>query len=255
MPLADLVGIAIPLVFILLLAIEARHPARSFSAVPHWRITGALFFGMVLIVGSIVPLLLPLAWLQQHSLLNLSELGLWALPAGVLAVTLVSYWLHRALHRFDWLWLGAHQLHHSPDRVDVAGAYFTHPLEIVLKVGSSTLVSSFVLGLTPLAAALVGLFVALTSLFQHSNINTPRWLGYLVQRPESHCLHHEYQVHGRNYSDLPLWDMLFGTFVNPNRFTGKVGFQLATPPSVLDLLLMRDAHKAKPITVNNGLAG
>jgi sterol desaturase/sphingolipid hydroxylase (fatty acid hydroxylase superfamily) len=67
-----------------------------------------------------------------------------------------------------------------------------------------------------------------------------------VQRPESHCLHHEYKIHGRNYSDLPLWDMLFGTFANPQRFTGKVGFQLATPPSVLDLLLMRDAHQAKP---------
>jgi sterol desaturase/sphingolipid hydroxylase (fatty acid hydroxylase superfamily) len=255
MQLADLVGIAIPLVFILLLAIEARHTARSFSTVPHWRITGALFLVMVLIVGSLVPLLLPVAWLEQHSLLNLRELGLWAIPLGVLAVTLVGYWLHRALHRFDGLWLAAHQLHHSPDRVDVAGAYFAHPLEIVLKVGSSTLITAFVLGLTPLAAALVGVFVAITSTFQHSNIHTPRWLGYLVQRPESHCLHHEYKIHGRNYSDLPLWDMLFGTFANPQRFTGKVGFQLATPPSVLDLLLMRDAHKGKATTVDNGLAG
>ncbi|MDP3845498.1 MAG: sterol desaturase family protein [Pseudomonas sp.] len=255
MPLADLIGIAIPLAFTLLLIIEARYPARVFSDVRNWRMAGALFFVMVLMVGSVVPLLIPVPWLQQHSLLNLNDLGLWAIAPGVLAVTLVGYWLHRALHRFDWLWLGAHQLHHSPDRVDVAGAYFAHPLEIALKVGSSTLITSFVLGLTPLTTALVGLFVALTSLFQHSNINTPRWLGYLVQRPESHCLHHEYQVHGRNYSDLPLWDMLFGTFVNPHRFTGKVGFQLATPPSVLDLLLMRDAHKAKPKRVDSGLAG
>jgi sterol desaturase/sphingolipid hydroxylase (fatty acid hydroxylase superfamily) len=255
MQLTDLVGIAIPLVFILLLAIEARAPARAFRPVRNWRITGALFFVMVLIVGSLVPLLMPLPWLQQHRMLNLSGMDLWAIPAGWLAVTFAGYWLHRALHRFDWLWLGAHQLHHSPDRVDLAGAYFAHPLEIVLKVTSSTLITSFVLGLTPLAAALVGVFVAITSLFQHSNINTPRWLGYLVQRPESHCLHHEYQIHGRNYSDLPLWDMLFGTFANPQRFTGKVGFQLATPPSVLDLLLMRDAHKGKATTVDNGLAG
>ncbi|MDO8697733.1 MAG: sterol desaturase family protein, partial [Pseudomonas sp.] len=133
--------------------------------------------------------------------------------------------------------------------------YFSHPLEVALKVTSSTLVSTLLLGMSPLAAALVGLFVALTSLFQHSNINTPRWLGYIVQRPESHCLHHEYQVHGRNYSDLPLWDMVFGTFANPQAFSGKVGFQLATPPSVLDLLLMRDAHQAKPQPANNGLTG
>lgn len=255
MPLADLVGIAIPVFFILLLAIERRYGARAFSPLPHWRLIGALFFGLALIVGSLVPLLLPVAWLAQHSLLDLRELGLWAIPPGVLAVTLVGYWLHRAMHRFDWLWLAAHQLHHSPNRVDVAGAYFAHPLEVALKVTSSTLVSTLLLGMSPLAAALVGLFVALTSLFQHSNINTPRWLGYIVQRPESHCLHHEYQVHGRNYSDLPLWDLVFGTFANPQRFTGKVGFQLATPPSVLDLLLMRDAHKAKPQALDSGLAG
>ncbi|MDO9321298.1 MAG: sterol desaturase family protein, partial [Pseudomonas sp.] len=127
--------------------------------------------------------------------------------------------------------------------------------EVALKVTSSTWVSTLLLGMSPLAAALVGLFVALTSLFQHSYINTPRWLGYFVQRPESHCLHHEYQVHGRNYSDLPLWDMVFGTFANPPRFTGKVGFQLTNAASVLDLLLMRDAHKAKPQPVNNGLTG
>jgi sterol desaturase/sphingolipid hydroxylase (fatty acid hydroxylase superfamily) len=161
------------LIYLLLLVIEARHPARAFSAVQNWRITGALFFVMVLIVGSLVPLLIPVQWLQQHSLLNLSELDLWALPAGWLAVTFAGYWQHRALHRFDWLWLGAHQLHHSPDRVDLAGAYFTHPLEIVLKVSSSTLISSLVLGLSPLATALVGVWVALTSIFQHSNIHTP----------------------------------------------------------------------------------
>jgi sterol desaturase/sphingolipid hydroxylase (fatty acid hydroxylase superfamily) len=246
MRLSDLVAITIPLFYILLLAIERRYTARTFNAVPHWRITGAVFFVMVLIVGSTVPLLIPVSWLQQHSLLNLSGLGLAAIPAGWLAVTFAGYWLHRALHRFDWLWLGAHQLHHSPDRVDLAGAYFAHPLEIVLKVTSSTLISSLVLGLSPLAAALVGVVVALTSLFQHSNIHTPRWLGYLVQRPESHCLHHEYKIHGRNYSDLPLWDMLFGTFANPQHFIGKVGFQLANPPTVLDLLLMRDAHQARP---------
>ena len=44
---------------------------------------------------------------------------------------------------------------------------------------------------------------------------TPRWLGYVIQRPEAHGLHHELGEHRRNYSDFPLWDMLTGTFVNP----------------------------------------
>ena len=53
---------------------------------------------------------------------------------------------------------------------------------------------------------------------------TPRWLGFLVTRPESHSLHHERNVHARNYGDIPLFDMLFGTFENPPAFDGEVGF-------------------------------
>jgi hypothetical protein len=43
-----------------------------------------------------------------------------------------------------------------------------------------------VLGLDPLAAALTGYLFTFYGLFQHWNIRTPRWLGYFIQRPESH---------------------------------------------------------------------
>ena len=36
--------------------------------------------------------------------------------------------------------------------------------------------------------------------------------------------HHERGVHARNYSDLPFWDIVFGTFHNPKEFAGEVGF-------------------------------
>ena len=55
-------------------------------------------------------------------------------------------------------------------------------------------------------------------------MRTPRWLGYLIQRPESHCRHHEFGVHASNYSDLPLWDILFGSFHNPASWEGRAGF-------------------------------
>jgi len=71
------------------------------------------------------------------------------------------------------------------------------------------------LGLSPEAGAIVSAFLAFNAAFQHANIRTPRWLGYLVQRPESHGVHHGRGIHRYNYSDLPLWDMLFGTFRNP----------------------------------------
>ena len=31
-------------------------------------------------------------------------------------------------------------------------------------------------------------------------------------------------MHACNYGDLPVWDMLFGTFRNPAGFEGAVGF-------------------------------
>ena len=55
-------------------------------------------------------------------------------------------------------------------------------------------------------------------------MRTPHWLGYLIQRPESHCVHHQRGRHRNNYSDLPLWDMLFGTFENPRAQPGPCGF-------------------------------
>src|SRR5260370_10151383 len=55
----------------------------------------------------------------------------------------------------------------------------------------------------------------LAELVYHWNVKTPHWLGYIFQRPESHCIHHQEGVHAFNYSDLPMWDMLFGTYRNP----------------------------------------
>ena len=57
-------------------------------------------------------------------------------------------------------------------------------------------------------------------------MKTPPWLGYVIQRPEAHFVHHARGVHTYNYGDLPIWDILFGTFRNPANFgTGDTGFE------------------------------
>lgn len=238
-----LLSLAIPVVFLLLLCIESRYVARQFEPVQHWRRTGLLFFAMVLVVGSLAPLLLPWGWFKTQPVLNLSALGLWGIPVGMLATSFFGYWLHRAEHRFDWLWRAAHQLHHSAQRVDMAGAYFTHPVEVLLKVTLGTTVSVYLLGLSPMAASAVGLTGALLSMWQHLNIHTPHWLGYIIPRPESHVLHHARNNLARNYGDLPIWDMVFGTFDNPRApWTGTVGFSTPRNTRIKDMLLMRDVH-------------
>ena len=121
-----------------------------------------------------------------------------------------------------WRWL--HALHHSPARIEVVTAFYKHPLEIVVESIASSALLYLVLGISREAAFVITNISGVLGLFYHWNVATPRWLGYIVQRPESHCVHHERDVHAFNYSELPIVDMTFGTFRNPPTFTGECGF-------------------------------
>ena len=143
---------------------------------------------------------------------------------GVIVYEFVHYWYHRAVHRFNFLWRSAHQMHHSTESLDAYGAYFLHPLDAFLFTSWPILVFYPLLGLDPAAAAIAAAFLTFNAMFQHANIKTPRWLGYIIQRPESHSVHHQRGLHRYNYADLPLWDMVFGTFRNPAEFAEECGF-------------------------------
>lgn len=203
---------------------ELATRARVFPKVTNWKLKGAAFAVLYVAVATYAPLMWD-GWLGEHRLLPADTLPLWAQVAGgFLVLQLGVYAWHRTMHNTPPLWRWFHQLHHSAERVDVWGAFYFHPLDMVgwTLLGSLALVWGF--GVSAEAAIIVALAATFCSLFQHANIKTPRWLGFIVTRPESHSLHHERGVHGRNYGDIPLFDMLFGTFENPKDFSGKVGF-------------------------------
>jgi len=243
MSFEEMLALAIPASYLALLAMELAWPARSFPRIRYWRLLGALFFLTMGAVSALVPLALPPALLERVRLLDLTGLGIaGGVIVGVLAWTFVAYWWHRAEHRFDFLWRGFHQLHHSPQRVDLSGFVYTHPLEMPVTILLSLIVTVPLLGLDPRAAAIIGALSALYGMIQHLNVRTPRWLALGAQRPEAHCLHHERGVHARNYSDLPLWDWLFGTFANPERFAGEVGFDAPADRRLFAMLAFRDVN-------------
>lgn len=95
------------------------------------------------------------------------------------------------------------------------------------------------------ATTVVLLATTFLSIFQHSNVRTPRWLGYFVQRPEAHSYHHERGVHDRNFSDLPLFDLIFGTFYNPRDFAPATGFYDGASTRIGELLTFRDVSQPR----------
>jgi sterol desaturase/sphingolipid hydroxylase (fatty acid hydroxylase superfamily) len=209
---------------IVMMVVEAARPGRRWPRVRGWWARAALLnacqAGAVLLAGVTWD-----GWMRQHRPWSADALGTpGGALAGYLVITFVYYWWHRWRHEVPLLWRWFHQVHHSPQRIEVVTSFYKHPFELIANGVLSSAVLYFVVGLGPSAATLTVLLTGVAELFYHWNVSTPHWLGYVVQRPESHCVHHEEGGHKYNYSDLPIWDMLFGTFENPRAWAGRCGF-------------------------------
>jgi sterol desaturase/sphingolipid hydroxylase (fatty acid hydroxylase superfamily) len=226
MDTVDVVGLLAPITYFMMLIAEKLWPARAFPERHRWQWIGVVFLILIGTVSTVVPLVLPQDWLAAHRILDGTKLGVvGGTIVGFVLAEGVSYAYHRTAHRVGFMWRVFHQVHHSPRRVDIPGSVLFHPLEMVVQSLVLLFTTVIVLGLEPLAAALVGYLFAFYGYFQHWNVRTPQWLGYVIQRPESHCVHHRLGVHYYNFADLPLWDIVFGTFRNPRQFMGECGFE------------------------------
>lgn len=217
-------------------------PARRLPHVPWWPMRGLAVFACYFLVSSYLPLWWD-AYLVQWRLLDISSLPVYAQAlSGLLTYEFIAYWWHRSMHGSSWLWRSFHQIHHSAERLDTFGAFWFSPLDMAGFTLVTSLALTLVLGLTAEAAVLVLYTTFFLAIFQHANIRTPQWLGYLVQRPESHSRHHGKGIHRDNYSDLPVFDMLFGTFHNPARHY-DTGLYHGASSQVVDMLLWRDLEQ------------
>lgn len=141
---------------------------------------------------------------------------------------LAGYAYHRLAHRVPALWR-LHAIHHTSDTMDWLAAFRQHPLEIVLM----TLVQNLplvLLGLPLGEHAWVVLLLRLNTVFVHSNLQMPDWIGQLVATPRFHHRHHDRDLEGANYATLFPWiDRLFRTFC-PKQSVHH-GLQRDRPPS------------------------
>jgi sterol desaturase/sphingolipid hydroxylase (fatty acid hydroxylase superfamily) len=240
----NIIGILIPSSFVVFLLVERALRAQQLPRVRGWLWKGLAFFLLTGVVNSALPALLAQV-LDSHSLLHLAGVNVLASALlGFLVADFVGYWVHRTMHRVPAIWRWTHQLHHSAERMDLAGMSYSHPLDILLSFGLTGFATAL-LGLSPAAGALAGFFGYLAAVLQHSNVRTPRWLGYLMMRPEQHGLHHERGVHAYNYGGFALWDILFGTFRNPETFPAAYGFWDGASAKLGSMLIGRDVGQPR----------
>ena len=194
---------------------------------------------IVLMIGMIVK-----SWWQLPSVFDWSAYhpaagGLMA----YLSASLVFYWWHRARHECGFLWRTFHQLHHSPGRLETLTAFYKHPLEAAANSMLSAALIYLFFGLDITGASVYTCLTIAAQLLVHLNTTTPRGMGFFFQRPEMHRVHHQPGTEHLNYSDIPLWDILFCTFHNPATFGGKCGFSAYREARLGDMLQFRDVHK------------
>lgn len=198
---------------------ERLWPAMELPRVNAW-------WGRVLLINAIQLGIVVLAgetwgrWMAHVSLFRISDhlSDFWAAAIAYFVSTFVYYWWHRLRHDSHFFWRVCHQLHHSARRLEIVTSFYKHPVEIFLNSLISTVLLYPLLGCNVHAAGFYTVLTAVAEYFYHWNITTPRWLGYFIQRPESHRIHHQHRHHTNNFADLPIWDLLFNTFKNPHRF-------------------------------------
>ncbi|AUD01231.1 sterol desaturase family protein [Spirosoma pollinicola] len=231
-------------VFIACFILERLTPGWKLPNVPTWTIR-------VLAINFVQLIIVVLAgftwekWLSAYSVFHLSAYT-GNIGGGCIAyviATFIFYWWHRWRHTVDFLWTHFHQIHHSPQRLEVITSFYKHPLEMTVNSIIGSLLVYTLLGLTAEAGAIYTLCTALGEFFYHTNVKTPQWVGYIFQRPEMHRIHHEYEKHTHNYGDIVWWDMLFGTYQNPKEFRSTCGFDEEKELRLGDMLRFKDVHR------------
>jgi len=188
-----------------------RHMARNLSL-------GLLNAFSVAILAA--PLIANVAGWVEWSHFGL--LNLFSLPqviATIIAVLLFDGWLyllHRANHKFGFLWR-FHRVHHSDPEMDATTAIRFHTGEVLISAALRLAVIP-ILGVTLLQLLTYESLMMPVILFHHSNVNFPekadRWLRALLVSPALHRVHHSRArvETDSNYSIIfSFWDQIWGT--------------------------------------------
>lgn len=186
-----------------------------------------------------------------------------AFVVSLLALDLSKYVEHWLFHRVPLLWR-VHRMHHADTEYDFTVGFRFHPLE-ALGSTALTLVAILALGPPPLAVFTHQLVLAAVSMFVHGNVRMPAVVDDVLRRlivtPDLHRVHHSAAMRESSSnlgSVLPVWDRLFGTYVDqPAAGHDGIRFGLggpANPRSVKLGWMLLDPFllSARPLRENRG---
>jgi sterol desaturase/sphingolipid hydroxylase (fatty acid hydroxylase superfamily) len=157
--------------------------------------------------------------------------SVWKVLVALITVDFVLYWVHRAQHRWMWLWR-THAWHHSPTELYWFSGFRTSFLHsLIYNVPQATL-PMLVFQLTPLEAGTAYAIGVLVQFWEHTNVSVDIGpLARFLVTPKYHRIHHAAdEPHGKNLAPIfCVWDRLFGTYVDPDTMPEDFPVGLGAP--------------------------
>ncbi|WP_049723129.1 sterol desaturase family protein [Gilvimarinus polysaccharolyticus] len=217
-------------------------PGRSLPISKGWYLR-SIAINMTQLVITLVAGKLWISVFSGGSIVDLENIGSPVLQGfvGWFVGTFVFYWWHRLRH-VKGFWVVFHQIHHSASRIEMLTSFYKHPLEIFINSFITAIILFPILGCSLLGSIWYNLFAAIGEYFYHANVKTPKWLRYFVQTPELHSIHHALGVHKYNFSDIPIWDRIFGTYKDTTKFSKKCGFPNDNEQKIWKMLIFKDVY-------------
>jgi sterol desaturase/sphingolipid hydroxylase (fatty acid hydroxylase superfamily) len=240
MTLPSILPVAVSILFLVL---ERLFPGRALPDSKGWYGRALLVNGIQLLI-TLATARLWIGFFGEVSVFNLStlEMPLAEGFAGWFVGTFFFYWWHVIRHK-QGFWRIFHQIHPSPSRIELLTSFYKHPVEILSDAILIALILYPLLGCSMMDAFWYNFFAATGEYFYHADLKSPKWLRYFIQTPELHSIRHQCDVHQYNYSDIPLWDRLFGTFPDTTEFTGRGGFPAGAEQRLGAMVMFRDVYR------------
>ena len=180
-------------------------------------------------------------FVQAQTVVGVVPLFIQILVAFI-SVDFISYWIHRAYHRFPFLW-SFHVMHHTSEKVDWLSTLRLHPLSQMIDTALTSgtlLMAGFSLKAVIVANAVIG-FCAVVA---HANVSwTFGPFRHVFVSPLFHHWHHARHQgdsdsgRARNFgAALSIWDRIFGTSIHANTRPTRFGAEDAPVQNLWNLI-------------------